>query len=490
MATSDQYLSINAKRLVSWQGFKDHFLDFLRNVDHDTAAAAWKNSGTLQAIGLAADGNDKFKLTGYPTGDEVAAIDGNGNFLKPKKRESDVLAVNFENNNLDTYDVAIKMAEIPNGINVNPRDGMPEWDTFEEIIGWADEPDNVTDNGNGTITFEVDGITEATVTNAGRSVKVWKVVPAKGATTVAIALETCTVAWTGGKNKITTVDDFGQITISTTAADYKVCLVGPRVSEGTSLVSLSPWCFIGEITGNGPAAPPATFDTSAQNVMSIPLSDLTHITRYENVPPNRLKIEVDALSGESGVDQIRINHIGTGITFKADEAGNITTDGSITVGGIALLKSTQPEFWLREIDGGADAKVWRLQVTTSRMYLQLGDDAESSFNDWLRFNRTGNTPTALGIVSDLHTYGFGFDCGGVAPSSRWNLVQAEGLRAFGASPGGYAASTTFTSDSSGVGAGTGTVKMNSANPADSTGWIKIYVDTAIKWIPFWDTNAP
>lgn len=54
--------------------------------------------------------------------------------------------------------------------------------------------------------------------------------------------------------------------------------------------------------------------------------------------------------------------------------------------------------------------------------------------------------------------------------------------------------TNFTSLTNGnstvIGAGTGTVKMSSANNANNAAWIKIYIGTTAYWIPAWTTNSP
>lgn len=56
--------------------------------------------------------------------------------------------------------------------------------------------------------------------------------------------------------------------------------------------------------------------------------------------------------------------------------------------------------------------------------------------------------------------------------------------------GGVATKTCFTNVFSGVNVGAGSVLMNSVNPANSSGWIKIYVNGNPRYIPYWDTNTP
>jgi hypothetical protein len=223
---------------------------------------------------------------------------------------------------------------------------------------------------------------------AGRQVAVYKKTIEKSAVTYAKALEICTVAWDAADNKITTTTwaasgagVFGQDTPSTTASDYTVVLIGPRVSRNTDLSTVPAWCYVGFVTGAGAGNPPAVFDVTGQNLMNIPLSDFTQITRYENVPPDRLKIDVKALAGEVGVDQIRVTKLGTGVTFSVDEAGN-------TLAGTLRLNHTDPTIDIENTDAGVDQKNWRWVTGTESLSLRSFDDA------WV------NAMTAIQIIKD------------------------------------------------------------------------------------------
>lgn len=56
---------------------------------------------------------------------------------------------------------------------------------------------------------------------------------------------------------------------------------------------------------------------------------------------------------------------------------------------------------------------------------------------------------------------------------------------------GTAASTTFTNvvDTT-LSTGAGVVLMKTANPGDSSGWMKIYVGTDVRYIPYWSNISP
>jgi len=541
MSSGDKKLNIVTKRILGWQSFKDNLLDYLDDHDRDLIAQVFKTSGTFVALSVAASGTDEYAITGYGALGVVDAIDGLGNMLDLYNKKTYNDNVPFENITGQDYHVAIRKASLPSGITVSQEDGQPNFDTYEEIVGWEADPDQVIDNLDGTLTFQVDSVTESGVTNAGRTVAVYKKTPGLGALTESEALETLTVAWASSQNRITTASNFGQTTASTTASDYRVVLLGPRTSRDTDLRLLTDWCFVGIVDGKT-GVPPDTFDMSDQELIDIPFSDWAHIVRYEPVPPDRLKIEVEALAGESGVDQIRINHLGTGITFKVDEAGNITTTGKVGIGGAVgtpQLKVTgDGEFTtnlkilgiLRVYDDlfdlhhdGTDPYVLfdtddylRFERSQNDLTLNLGgaakyhwrssnfypedDDAVDlgkSDKQWkdLFVDGTANidklvlSTAASEGASDLFPYGTVQELG--STTRLWAMVNAKGLRACDASPGGAASTVTFTSDVSGISTGAGTVKMNSANPGTNSGWLKIYTDVAVvKWMPFWDTNAP
>jgi len=342
MATADKYVNLSVNRILGVDRFKTEFLDFLRNHDKDIVASVFASSGVFDALTLIASGADEFDISGF-SGKGIVGIDGAGNFLDLDARSADFVDIKFENQVTVTYHVGMKAEILPESLAVSPADGVPHWDRMEEVVGWEGTPDGVVDNLNGTMTFKVNRVTEdgtPNISNAGRKVAVYKKVLEKSAVVYAKALEICTVVWDATDNKITTTTwatggagDFGQDSPSTTTGDYVVVLIGPRVSRGTDLRTLPAWCYVGNVTGAGAGNPPSTFDTTEQNLMAIPLSDLTQITRYESVPPDRLKIDVQALAGESGVDQIRVTKLGTGVMFKVNEAGDVTMEGDLTVKG-------------------------------------------------------------------------------------------------------------------------------------------------------------
>jgi len=315
MSTGNAFANIAQKRLLGYRDLEDRFLQYLRSLVLESHSRVWDASAVHDvALEMQADGSNAFKIVGTSI-----ATDGEGRLL----RISDAAAnagINFENTNSVDYYVALKYTDVPAGsMELNPRSGQPQYEKWEEEIGENGTPDLVTDNGNGTITFRVDSVTEAGVSNAGREVLVYKLIAAQGATTFAVAVETCTVSWSGTNNEITTAAALGQSTVSEVAGDYAVVMLGPTVKRYVDLRTVSGYVFVGIITGNG--GTPAVFDHTDQNLATVSLSQLANIAA--KAPNGRAKIDVRPAAGEDGIYQIASRDEDGNIKFAVDEDGNM-----------------------------------------------------------------------------------------------------------------------------------------------------------------------
>jgi hypothetical protein len=272
MVTSNEYANITQKKLLGYKDLNDRLLSYLKNSIRENLKRVWNEDIVLgDQLTLEADGVNAFKITG-----DSVATDGIGNLLKI----SDSLAndeISFENTNSVNYYVGLKYVEIPNEIDINPRTGLPEYRSWIEEIGESSTPNSVTDNGNGTINMIVDSVTESGVDNSDRQVLVYKEIVDKNATTPSVAMEICTVSWTGTYNIITTTGNLGQSTISIITSDYKVVLLGPTVKRYVDLREESGYIFIGIIEGNG--GTPASFDMVDQNITSITVNDFADLEK-------------------------------------------------------------------------------------------------------------------------------------------------------------------------------------------------------------------
>ncbi len=318
MSTSDEFANITAKKLLNFGDLNDRILEYLKNIIHESLEQVWDLPVVHDtALALEADGIDGFKITGTSV-----SSDGKGHLLKINEATVND-GIIFENSYGVDYYVALKYTEIPSEIDINPRTGYPEYRKWIEEIGEKSVPDSVTDNGNGTITFQVDSVTESGVSNAGRLVMVYKLVADKNASTAAVAIETCTVAWVSSENRITTTGTLGQSVVSEVASDYNVILLGPTVKRYTDLRSTDGYVYIGYITGN--EITPATFNMIDQQVASVSLSEIAEVV--EKAPNDRLKIVITPDSAEVGINQLTIRGTSGENLVTIDERGVVTIPG-------------------------------------------------------------------------------------------------------------------------------------------------------------------
>jgi hypothetical protein len=333
MATGAEFVELGAKRLLGREDFRDRWFGFMRETVRENMEQAYRVAGVYDsALGIAADGANKIQITGTNK-----ATDGEGHVLDIANALAST-GLQFENTAAITYDVALHKTTRPDGIQINPRTGVPEYLRSLEEIGERADPGTVIDNGNGTITLVVDSVTEAGVSNAGRQVMVFLKSPNRNATTPSIAIETRSVVWTGAENRITTAGDLGQgAAISTTPADYEVILLGPTISRNTDLASTGEHCFLGEVTGNG--GTPTVFNTAAQNVIDFSFSDIGDITKRDPVSGH---IKIDVKSFASDVNPaITVRDTGGTPVFTVDQNGNLWVKGTTTQENVVQVNSSE-----------------------------------------------------------------------------------------------------------------------------------------------------
>jgi len=269
--TGDQYVGITDKRILGYEDFGDYFLGYLRVSIEYILAKIFTKSGTFGSskLGLDSATNDTFHLL-----DDGEGVSSEGHLFAYYESLTEYI---FENQNGQTYDVGFAYSEYPVALAINPRTGYPEFTRYEEYCGGeATAPGAaVVDNGS-NLTIVVNGTVEPGVDNSGREVRVWKNVPGPNATSMSIAVETCTVQWgdlgSGNVNYVVTTAKFGQDTVEANPGEYSCQLLGPYVSRDSSLTDSGYW-FIGQITGNGPSATPTGFDLTDQQIIPFSLSE-------------------------------------------------------------------------------------------------------------------------------------------------------------------------------------------------------------------------
>lgn len=273
MSTGLQYTNFISKRVLGTEDFRERFLQYLlgrvMESNREQYSSAFFHPKGVEMNG---DGADAFEIVDdSPPGNEAVASDGYGNFLEYWNSLS--AGIKFENLNTIVYYVALKhYGSFPVGIQINPDHGQPEYVSFRDEIGESAQPDNITDNGDGTIDLRVDSVLESGVDNTGRYVAVFKNIPASGAIDYDTAVEVQEVFYSGGSNYITTDGDLGQGTISTDTGLFTVFCPGPTVKRYTDLRTEAGYCYVGYITGNG--GTPSSFNYDDQKVINHNWTDI------------------------------------------------------------------------------------------------------------------------------------------------------------------------------------------------------------------------
>lgn len=264
MTTGAEFSNFTNKRLVSFQDLAARTVAYFQELHRENTAIQFSQGAFNEKIPMDSPGPDQVRLNVKPTVGDYLVHDGNGHILD---LQTDNVAI-FENAAATTYEVGAGRIDQPVEIDINPRTGKPDYDHYVEAVGDEAEPNSVTDNGS-NITFRVDSLIAdaAGESLAGRTVRVFKKIPADGATTAAVAIEELVVVFGGAQNTITTSGLLGQTTVSTTTSDYLVQLVGLSVRRNTNPVPISTspkHFFAGTVLGNG--GTPTAFDISNQFV--------------------------------------------------------------------------------------------------------------------------------------------------------------------------------------------------------------------------------
>ena len=413
MATAAAYFNPTRKRLIGTEDLKDRLMDHVRTLVQESFERSFRTGVVYDtALGLASGGTDRVSVTGTSI-----ATDGQGHLLDIDANGYNT-GLYFQNALGVVYEVGLKYADIPDGLQINPRTGLPEFIAFKEAVGVEAEPDLVTDNGS-TITFRVNSSTEAGVSNAGRQVLVYKKEPGKNAITEGQAVEIRTVVWSGGHNIVTTSGLLGQDagSVSTTASDYVCVLMGPHITRNTVIYGTDGYCFLGEVTGVGAGGSPAAFVTTNQDVLDASLSDLQDITS-RNASTDRLKVDVKSYAGDVSDPQIAVRDPGGSIVFEVDGNGNVVIQGTTTQQDVVQVNSSETitdnltagdatgdshlikGTW-RHTDPGASANYFRVDGATGRIGINQVPEVSASESVLAQLAITGD----VRLLGDLRVQG-------------------------------------------------------------------------------------
>jgi hypothetical protein len=256
MPTGDSRVNLLLKRMLSHTRLSGNLFEFLRDECRNAAKRTFNDQSGLFTNPVTLSVN--YTLNTFDISPTVTeGMTSEGNVLTTSATHA--TGIHFENTLNYIYFIGLSFCEVPDGIYTNQRTNVPEYDMWKSEIGLRSTPDSVTDNGDGTITFNVSSLVDpqsAFMDQTGRTVKVWLKNPVS--LTESIAIEDCTVAFSTPINSITTTaNSLGQSTISVNPLDYEVALIGPQVSNlGAS--STNPFAdeviYVAQITGGTPGS--------------------------------------------------------------------------------------------------------------------------------------------------------------------------------------------------------------------------------------------
>ena len=265
MPTGRTKIEFNTRQLLGKEDFETRFFNYLDYTSKEIVKALCVNDLVINGnFTITADGNDKFQINGDTSDVRGVTKDGNVFDITASPASTYMSGIDFANATGSPYYVGLEYVPIPTTLSINPRSGMPEWIEFTDTIGVTGTPDSIVDNGDGTLTANVNTICD-NLDCSGRTVLIYQSTLESGALNTTIAKEELTVVWSSPNNTITTIAALGQASISTTASDYTVVLLGPTVQSTAAIKTQDGVVYVGLITGNGPAAAPVSFNHTDQN---------------------------------------------------------------------------------------------------------------------------------------------------------------------------------------------------------------------------------
>lgn len=235
------------------------------------------------------------------------------------------------------YNVGIALSVVPSRATANTRTGKPEFDRETAVVGVTATPASVAyDSGTDVTTFTLssEDLLGAGDSLVGRAAMAWFTDPTTGGplgiTEVAIVFGTITNT---GSNILAVSGGFGQTTPSTTAAEYRVCVLGPAIwSSGAAEDDVNGVAHIayGANAGGWDADLQRVYPTTfalLENFISMLAPSVTS-TDLVSLP----KISIRPNDNEAGTTkQIEVwkDAAATSLAFSVDKDGTLFFDGDI-----------------------------------------------------------------------------------------------------------------------------------------------------------------
>lgn len=280
MATDQTFTRLYNKKILPLLGMKDGMLDYLRTLITEAHADMFSSDaviGAAQAT-VAAGGNNQIDIA---SSDALRAVTGTGVTINLAAGDSRFQSIKVPPDAAAVYCVGIEQSAVDTGIETNPRTGEFEYSDYIELPGRVAAPTSITDNGNGTLSINVNSLFEAGKDNSGRSVRVWLKSRADGglgplSASESVAIQTITVTYSAPNNLVAVPNLLGQTVASTTASNYWVQAVGPTVKRKASedLRDTSGCVFLADVTSVAAANPIVVFSRTDQQLVQFTLSDI------------------------------------------------------------------------------------------------------------------------------------------------------------------------------------------------------------------------
>lgn len=190
---------------------------------------------------------------------DMYGVDGTGRIISEEAGATYTSEVPFQDTAAVTYYMAVCLAEVPKAMLVNQSNGSPEYDYTELMVAHADAPTAVVDGGS-TITLTLNNHRlHASDTMTGRTAVAWLNDPESPSYSTAVF--TGVIVGTA----LTITGTLGQSTVSTTASDYRVAILGPVITRQSSVMTDARYAFIGTVSGGGA---PRAFDSSGASLLT------------------------------------------------------------------------------------------------------------------------------------------------------------------------------------------------------------------------------
>lgn len=333
MTTGALQTNLTDKRILGATDMRDGMFGYLSNDVRDLAKWTFRKGGVFDtSASLVSGGTDRVSVS--PISSQTWT-DGLGRFMVLNALLGQ--AIRFQNATGVIYQVALKWAQVPSGLQINPRTGKPEIMNLTDTIGESGAPAAVSTAGAG-LKLVIDNLCETGVTHVGRTAVAWKVTPGAGALNESVAVETLTLQYDGVNNFVTTVAKFGETTAPLTPSLYRVVVLGPSIKRNTSMLGVDGYAFVGTVTGAGAGVAPSTFSTTNQRVIDTSLAGLDDITR--NGTNGSLKVSVRADVGDANENQLETRDTSNVVRFSVNELGNTVVGGTFNSTGAATFASS------------------------------------------------------------------------------------------------------------------------------------------------------